>query len=171
MAPKAGKTDDAGIQAALFGVPLGAIALISLIQKVLKIGLVPVLSDFMQVWRRLTAPLHDLLSYLASFVHLDLPDWYHDAFVLSFVGCTVFFRAMDENVLAMDEEASSSWRFVVHAILGFIFSIPLFGVLLTYGVFFPGPSVEHRRHAAKVRRELFAIAGIVITFYVANSSL
>jgi hypothetical protein len=160
--------DAASAQAAILGVPLAAIAVISLVQKVFKIGLTPVLRDFIGVWRQLTAPIHDVLFWLARSIGLPLPEWYLDAFILSYVLVVIYSR-----VVANTDEPPY-W----HAIAGIFWSVPLFGLIFIWIALLPAlrqPTDDETRrlHQESVRiwRELLAIAGIVVVFYVANSKL
>lgn len=172
LEPKKSESGSAGdavsAQAAILGVPVAAIAVVSLVQKVFKIGLTPVLRDFIGVWRQLTAPVHDLLFSLARFIGLQLPEWYLDAFILSYVLVVVYSRVV----------ANTNERPYWHAVAGIFYSVPLLGLIFVWFWLLPAftqPTDEKSRtlhqQAVRTGKALLAIAGIVVVFYIANAKL
>jgi len=159
-------------QAGLLNVPVAAIALITVIHKVFKVGLQPVFADIVEKWRNLTAPLSDLLAYLASFVHLTLPDWYQDAFVLSFILAAVFWRTALAGApqIADSEWADAVARFLAVAIMSFATSLPLLGFLCPL-LIWGGWAEKDKADARYYMGQLVGMGGIVLVFYVANAKL
>jgi hypothetical protein len=170
------------VQARFFGISAGALALISLIQKVFHFGLVPVLDDIVGAWRHLTASIAQFLKALSP---VELPSWYHDAFILSLIVAVAFFRAIPKDVStqstnedgaagARTTKADALFEAVFSWIASFIASILLLGSLFLFtsivGALEAGVS-SARRGARQHLRELFGMMSVALVFFVLNSKL
>jgi hypothetical protein len=73
----------------ILGIVASTMSLISAVQRLLNVGLISFLNDFVAYYRKLTYPLVEALPGL---FHLALPNWYKDQFILSFVIVAAFMR-------------------------------------------------------------------------------
>jgi hypothetical protein len=81
---------------ALLGSILSALAIISLTQKVLDVGLVPVMQEIVDYYRHTVHPImHVMLGWVRwLFSDWVLPEWFKDLYALSFLGGFSFARGL-----------------------------------------------------------------------------
>jgi hypothetical protein len=179
-------TDEEGelkLQATMFGVPVSALALISLVQRVFHVGLTPVLMEIVATWRRLTEPLAALLKFIASFVPFHLPDWYHDAFILSFILALILFKAIFLHVTIPDDNDDPKLKMVTQTIgaplLAFVLSLALLGLAGSAKMVVNPHNrdmdavkrEEFNRARAHFLRDVFAVISLTVVFFAANTKL
>src|ERR1700674_848566 len=80
----------------ILGAMSSSISVISFVQKLFSIGLVPVLGMFVNFYRRMLYPLFDIVGYV---IHVPIPSWYRDIFLLSLVFSITRYRVLRILVL------------------------------------------------------------------------
>lgn len=78
---------------ALLGTLLSSLAIISLVEKALQIGLSPVLQEVLDSYRGFVRPIVNNVAHWV-FPAWEVPDMFRDAWSLSFVCSAAFFRAL-----------------------------------------------------------------------------
>jgi hypothetical protein len=142
--------DELGFWWWTIGTVTGGLSLISLVQKVWQIGLAPLPKLLLEHYRSVLRPLHDLLVYI---IPLRLPEWYIDAYVLSFLACSAYFKAWffsspNRSVKVKELfKATLFWVFCPTLLIGILMAAlsPVMLVLLKY---------EFRRSVKDWRRRL-----------------
>lgn len=164
-----------------------AASVVSFLQAVLGVGLVPILADILEWYRRLAHPLVGALPLVFGFA---VPGWYMDAATVSAASAGLFFKAVQD--LSLDEpiEQGDAGRrgVVLPTLLFLVFSYSLFGVVLLVispavaalgpaeGRFSLSPSTsianaEIRRGTREFVRLLALAVLSAIAFYVFNEFL
>lgn len=64
-------------------------SVISFIQKVFSVGLVPMTAAIVNFYRKMLYPLFDVIGHV---LHIPIPVWYRDLFLLSAIFAAVFYR-------------------------------------------------------------------------------
>lgn len=160
------------------GTSVSAISLISLLQKVFGFGLSSVFREFITYYRKV---FHFPFELLAAVLPVHVPDWYKDAFVLSFIMLSAHLRAdAAEGRLRFDSRFT---RIMTSVAFPLLLSIPLLGlltflVMLSIVVSRPaalGDDRERVDSAVRASRyeaiSLFCVAVAVIVFFVLNSQM
>jgi len=119
----------------ILGIVASTMSLISAVQRLLNVGLISFLNDFVAYYRKLTYPLVEALPGL---FHLALPNWYKDQFILSFVIVAAFMRSANWNTFIDKSGVKVDTRFQklifrtvqtsIVVFYAFIFSIALLGI-------------------------------------------
>jgi hypothetical protein len=71
------------------GILASSMSCISFIQKIFSIGLVPMMAAIVNFYRRMLYPLFDVVGFA---LHIHIPVWYRDLFLLSAIFSGVFYR-------------------------------------------------------------------------------
>jgi len=163
-APVSTSRSEIDFQANIIGVPVSAIALIDLIQKIFDIGLAPVFAEFIEMWRHATAPLVHLLSAVLPF---RVPQGYCDLFIVSFVLASLYFKSLPVS-------GGKIVDFAINWIFSFGFSLVMAGYLMLLisldGAKKPRGSQE-REAAMRHLNSVFQVVCLTLVFYIANSKL
>ena len=130
-----------------------AASLISAIQKLFDIGLTPYFFEFISYYRRLFYPV---VEYFPKLFHIALYDWYKDLYILSFILCSITFRASAHFLEERRDERlnipGAKSALVLSTIIGSaLLSIILGGLLV---VFYFIPVVASRLKGGNVLPEL-----------------
>ena len=162
--------------ARVLGIPLRTFALISLTHKVFKIGLAPVLQSFVEFWRHFTEPLSDILKHLWSLVGITIPQWYSDAYILSFIIMMIYIKNLhDAEVIKNGWERNNVASAIVtlYAFLASLLSSIIFFGLL-FGITFFGSTSTEKYQAMidrGVRRDVIATIAITVAFFALNVAI
>jgi hypothetical protein len=151
----------------LFGVPISALALISLLHKIFSIGLAPVFHGIVELWHKLTDPFASILKYPFSLIHITLPDWYVDAFILSFILSAIYFK----NLFAYRSPRQPVSNLFATWIFSALFSLIILGPLIILTIF--GGNVKNDETlflSNTVKKDILAVISAVIVFYVLNAT-
>jgi len=91
---------------ALLGSIFSALAIVSLMQKVFDIGLVPVMQEILDYYRGLVHPImHWLLGWVRWLLpDWQIPEWVKDLYTISFVGGATMGRALSDRFLVYASE-------------------------------------------------------------------
>jgi hypothetical protein len=148
-----------------------SISVISLTAKLFHIGLAPLLNEFIDFYRKFARAV---ISPILYFLPFTAPEWYRDAFVGSFIFMLLFFRS---SYLAWPGRSAQDdmKNTALLVLLSFLFSIPLFGIILLVIVPFSALSSD-RVDRGRLRARLFLISiatalAAATAFFVLNSQL
>jgi hypothetical protein len=156
------------------GTLVAALSLISFIHKASGVGLAPVLGEFLSYYRTIA---HSPFQLVNSWVRL--PEWYKDAFALSFIALVAFFRG-DVATGRVRFEGTFD-RAVASILFPLLLSIPLAGfatVILSVTILMSpesklGTDVARVRSAvAASRHQILSLVCVVLAsagFFVLNA--
>jgi hypothetical protein len=156
------------LQSTLLGIPVSALALISLAHKIFKIGLAPVFNAIVTIWRDVTAPLGDILKWLFSAIHISLPDWYVDLYILSFISGVVVWR----RTFSFDKDTQKFRKDFIDVVFAWVYSA-VSSLIIVSNIFMAGASFlgkleEVDPEIRQIRYDLIIIASLAIGFFALN---
>jgi hypothetical protein len=168
-----------------FGTLAGAVSVISLIQKLFNIGLLPILADFIGFYRKLMYPVFDALLFFTAW---RPPTWYMDLYVLSFVVCIATLRGITSIIRTTptsNKTKSTIILTVYPLVISVIASVVLLGVpFLLIGVAYSAENMKatYERHGrphrwflfpviSAMRKSLFYMFAAVAVFFCTNAML
>lgn len=79
----------------VFGLVAGSLSLISLIEKIWHVGLLPFPALIVEYYRDMLVPIHNIVS---SFLPFSVPEWYQDLWVLSALYFSMWAKAFDYKI-------------------------------------------------------------------------
>ena len=159
---------------AIIGGLVSAGSLISLVQKFFNIGLAPVLAEFVAYYRRIA---HFFVDWLFFWVPFEVPGWYKDAYVISFVFLVTFVRAIVAVlVFRYPSGGSKAIPFFAAGLVGALFwSVPLVGLFMPLAAPRLLGGFEQQDEAKAMLRlytkMLFAMAIATVAFFALNSQM
>lgn len=115
----------------LAGLVFSSLSFISLCQKVLGIGIAPVLGEFLDFYRKAVHPPLDLVFSLAR---VQPSAWYKDAFMLSFVACAPIARAGFSHIAAGASAIRKAVLAAIVALATLLISASLIGLVQPLGL-------------------------------------
>jgi hypothetical protein len=154
----------------VLGALLSAPALISLVQRMLDIGLVAQFADFVSFYRALMHPVFEVLyAPLRMLFHWSIPHWVQDLQLLAFIGAGAIVRGAMVTDTEEDKGLSATLGYGLFLVFAGLTFFGLAAFLL------PVIFLNWKRLREDQRREQLGVAGsmaaslaAVIVFYVSN---
>src|ERR1700730_10820876 len=136
------------------GVLASSISVISFIQHFFSIGLAPIMRNIILFYKYMLYPIFDLFEQI---LHVAIPDWYRDVFVVSLVFSTTLARVL--IMMYINETSSIVWpkpsiRIVViyRYIVVLLQSTSLIGCVLP--ILYLHTYLSIRKHIVRAKKEL-----------------
>jgi hypothetical protein len=150
---------------ALLGGLLSSLSVVNIIVKLYKVGLNPVLADVLAFYSKVITAVTEPILALLPF---DAPQWYRDAYVISFVLCTLWLRSlwMVQKIRGEEQPQGASVAFpILFLIISALLSIALFG-FLTIVILMPWAKLARMPESRRTYwfTILWAAAGTVLFF-------
>jgi hypothetical protein len=165
---------------ALLGALLSAPAIISLIQKLAKIGLAPTLAGILDYYRNLYYPvvgaLQSLLAFIPWFDFYALiysafmsRDVYKDLTALSLVSAIALYRVVMRNNLSLDELVSATIVALVFFVVFAVLALTLIPLIFPLGVLLNMTRYKDNTERWEYLISLALAAVAVAVFYITNA--
>jgi len=175
----------------LIGLVSGTLSLISLVQKILKVGLMPLPAAIINYYRDMLTPLHIVIESLIPF---HVPEWYEDLWVLSFLSFIIYYKStykMDFEKLTQDGLITTMFNFIILSLGSFIYfvfvssMVMLLLYVITLMMVLYGHTVYRLQHRADEKRDSvvsddtntrwilssFMMISAAIAFFVWNAAI
>jgi hypothetical protein len=165
---------------ALLGALLSAPAIISLIQKLFKVGLAPIFSDILDYYRNLYYPVVEALQKLLAFIpwfdfyaliysSLMSHEVYKDLTALSFISAIALYRVVMRNNLSFDDLVSVTIVAIIFLVLFVVLALTLIPLIFPLGVLFNMTRYKDNSERLEYLTSLALAAIAVAVFYVTNA--
>lgn len=162
---------------AIVGTVVSALSLASLIQKYLDVGLKPIVAEFLAYYHKVIGVL---TTPIVAIMPFSVPDWYRDAYVLSFVMLlaetrAVFMTGVVRENVSVPFFLRLNWIAVFIAVAGSIMLLGLLAIVwkpLELSAIVNGEGSAHERRRTRYSLLMFATAwAIAVAFFALNSQL
>jgi len=165
---------------ALLGALLSAPAIISLVQKLFKIGLAPIFSGILDYYRNLYYPIVEALQKLIALIPwfdfyaliysgLMSREVYKDLTALSLVSAVALYRVVMRNNLSFDDLGTATIVAAIFLVLFVVLALTLVPLIFPLGVLFNMTRNKDNAERLEYLTSLALAATAVAVFYVTNA--